>query len=287
MNSSDFELKDIHCDRAYDFIFPHCPQRYIAIENKFPGLPLLIVDREKRLVWGHDYFRLLRVRGRKKSVAFSVDLVPAEALFLNFNLSERMFKLNLYEKLLFVRKISSLCPRAEIQSRADLDFSLNDVLFQSLDALLHVRLRQVLAAGHLGLKAALRLTEKAAPDQRALLRLFKAVKFSESHQLQVVQILEEIAFREKKSFARILAVAAISSLLKLEMPQQKIMEALHRLRFPAFSQHESEWRRWQKGKIVPGRLVLAHEPFFANEEIRISLTAKNRLEAEDVLKKLK
>lgn len=287
MQNTDLKLEGISRDDAYDLSFPRCPERCAALEENFPGLPLLIVDKAQRLVWGHDYRRWLQGKDRKSAIIFMADVAPAAALFLNFNLSNRLFGLNLYEKLLFVRKITGLCPRAEIQRRAELDFPLNDALMGHLDALLNVSFRPLLAGGKLGLKAALRLTEIAAPDLRALLGLFKAVKLSESHQLQAVQLLEETAFREKKSFARILAAAAISALLKLEMPQQKIMEALNRLRFPACSQHESEWRRWQKDKAIPGRLVLAHEPFFASEEIQISLTAKNRQEAEALLRKLK
>jgi hypothetical protein len=215
------------------------------------------------------------------------DVAPAAALFLNFNLSNRLFGLNLYEKLLFVKKVSGLCPVVEIQRRAELDFNLNDVLFQSLDALLNVSLRQVLATGQLGLKAALRLIGFSVYDQRALLSLFMKVRFSESHQLLVMQILEETAFREKKSFARILAVLPLAHLLELEMPQHKIMEALNRRRFPAFSRRESEWRQWQKKKAVPGRVALTHIPFFASDEVQILLTAKNRLEAEELLRKLK
>ena len=166
------KLEDISRDDVYDFSFPQYPQRYVAIEEKFPGLPLLIVDKAKRVVWGHDYLRLLLGRGQENAVILEADIAPAAALFLNFNLSNRLFGLNLYEKLLFVKKISSLCPRAEIQRRADLDFNLNDVLFQRLDALLSDPLRQVLAAGQLGLKAALRLADIAAPDRQARTRAF-------------------------------------------------------------------------------------------------------------------
>ena len=70
------------------------------------------------------------------------------------------------------------------------------------------------------------------------------------------------------------------------MPQHKIMEALNCRRFPACSRRESEWQQWQKKLAIPGRLVLAHAPFFAKEEIQISLTAKNKLEAEELLRKL-
>lgn len=286
MLTIDLKLKDISRDDIYDFSFPQDPQRYAALEEKFPDLPLLIVDKAKRVVWGHDYLRLLLGRGQENAVILEANIAPAAALFLNFNLSNRLFGLNLYEKLLFVKKISSLCPVAEIQRRADLDFNLNDTLLQRLDALLSDPLRQVLAAGQLALKAAVRLPDIAAPDRKVLLGLFKEVKFSESQQLQVIQLLEETAFREKKSFARILAALGLTHLLRLEMPQHKIMEALNCRRFPACSRRESEWQQWQKKLAIPGRLVLAHAPFFAKEEIQISLIAKNKLEAEELLRKL-
>jgi hypothetical protein len=287
MRTIDVKLADISRDNAYDFSFPRSLQRFAALAKKFPGLPLLIVDQAKRLVWGHGYFHFLLRRGQKSTVVLETDITPAEAFFLNFNLSNRLFKLNLYEKLLFVKKLSGLCPGAEIQRRAELDFQLNDMLLQRLDEILSVSLRPVLASGQLSLKAALRLTDISLSDRRALLGLYKQVKFSESHQLLVIQLLEETAFREKKTFARILVSLALTDLLKLEMPQQKIMDALNRRRFPVFSRHESEWRQWQKKITIPGRLTIAHVPFFANEEIQISLTAKNKQEAEEILRKLK
>ena len=287
MNSSELKLQDIRPDTIYDFSFPHCPQRGADLEKKFPGLPLLIVDHERRLVWGHDRFRWLLGRGRKRAVVLQVTLDRASALFLNFNLSNRLFGLNLYEKLLFIRKISGLCLPAEIQRRAELDFSLNDALLRSLDALLDVRLRKALAGGHLCLKAALRLTGLSVSDQKALLGLLLKVRFSESHQLQIMQLLEEIAFREKRPLAGSLASLRLGAWLKREMPQRGIMDALNRRRFPAFMRRESDWRQWQKKKAAPGRVALSHAPFFASEEIQILLTAKNSVDAEKILKKLK
>jgi hypothetical protein len=287
MKFLDLKLEDISRDDAFDISFPRRQRRQVEVGEKFPCLPLLIVDKEKRLVWGHDHFRLLLERGRKRAVFLETDIAPAAAMFLNYNLSNRLFGLNLYEKLLFVRKISALCPRPEIQRRADLDFTLNDPLFQSLDALLRPSLRPALAAGNLGLRGAVRLTGFSVPDQRALLKLFMKVRFTESHQLQIMQHLEEIAFREKKSLARVLAALRLGKLLESEMPQQRIVAALNRRRFPAFSRHEDEWRLWLKKKTASGRVALTHVPFFASEEIQIVLTAKNRLEADDLLEKIK
>ncbi len=287
MHGRNMKLKDLSRDHAYDFTYPRCPQRYAAIEKKFPGLPLLIVDRETRLVWGHDYVRYLASRRLKIALVLEADVAPAAALSLNFNLSKLFFGLNLYEKLFFIKKISPFCPSHEIQRLADLDFTVNDVLLRRLDELLSVSLRRVLAGGRLGLKAAMRLIDFSSGDRRALLGLLLQVKFSESHQLLLMQWLEEIAFREKKSLARILAALRLEPMLEREMPQQLIMDAVNRRRFPAFSQQQREWRQWQKKQEVTGRIALAHAPFFANEGIQISLTVKNRRQAEEVLQKLK
>jgi hypothetical protein len=287
MHTREMKLKDINRDNAYDFSYPPRPERCAALENKIPGLPLLIVDQEKRLVWGHDYLRFLLGRGRKRSIVLETSIAPAAALFLNFNLSTLFFGLNLYEKLHFVKKISAFVSAPEIQRRAELDFTLAPALVHRLGELLDVSLRRVLACGRLGLKAALRLIDFPPADRQALLKMFLKVKFSESHQLQVMQLLEETAFREKKSFARVLAGLRLAPLLAQEMPQHRIMEALRRRRFPIFSRRESEWRQWQKNKSVPGRIALTHAPFFTTEEIQISLTAKNRPQAEELLKKIK
>jgi hypothetical protein len=286
MKSHDLKLEDVSRDDVFDISFPRRPRLGAEIAGKLPGLPLLIVDREKRLVWNHDHFRSLLAQGRKRAIFLETDIAPAEALFLNYNLSNRLFGLNLYEKLLFVGKISPLCPLQEIQRRADLDFALNAPLLQALDELLGATLRPAMVAGNLCLKGALRLQGFTIPDRRALHGLFMKVRFSESHQLQIMQLLEEIAFREKKTVARVLAALRLGKLLGAEMPQQRIMATLNRRRFPSLSRHEDRWRQWSKMRSVPGRVALAHAPNFSSDEIQITLTAKNRAQADDLLAQL-
>ncbi|MCX6556983.1 MAG: hypothetical protein NTW95_06060 [Candidatus Aminicenantes bacterium] len=287
MPGSVMKLQDISRDDVYDFTWPPQPQRLEGIEAKFPGLPLVVVDAAQRIVWGHDYFRLLLAGRRKDALVFEGEFNPTEALLLNFNLSNRLFELNLCEKLLFIRKISRCCKLVEIRRRAELGFALNEALLERLDVLLDVSMRPLLAAGQLCLKAAMRLADFAPRDRKALLGLFGKIGFSESHQLQVIQLLEETAFRKKRSVASILAATVRPALLEQEMPQQKILEALQRRRFPALSRQEDEWRQWQKKASIPNRLALGHAPFFCSGEVRIVLTAKDRLEAEELLKKLK
>jgi hypothetical protein len=287
MRVIELSLNDVRLDEPWDIAFPRTARRCAGIEKKFPGLPLLIVDKELRLVWGHEYARCLLERGVDNAPGFQTDIVPAEALLLNFNLSDRVFGLNVCEKLIFVKKISPYMDADEIQRRTELGFALNDALIQRLDRLLHVSSRRLLAAGQLCLKAALRIADFPVQDRRTLLRFFSRVRLSESHQLLATQMLEENAFREKKPLSQLVRQLSLDELLAQEMPQQKIMAAIRRLRFPELTRCEDEWRQWEKERSVPGRLTLAHVPLFAGQEIQISLTVKNRLEADKLLKKLK
>ena len=287
MPAQDVALKELSRDPAYDFSYPRLPGRSAGLADRFPGLPLLVVDQEKRIVWGHDHFRWLRAHCRKKAEVLAVDISPAQALFLNFNLSSLFFGLNLYEKLLFTRKISAHCTGQEIQRRADLGFALTDALLQRLDELLSAYFRPVLAAGRLGLKTALQLADFSLPDCRALLTLFKKVRFSESQQALVIQLLEETAFREKKSLASILAAARLGALLKREMPQKRIIDALQAVRYPALTRHEEEWRTWSRAAGAGKGLALTHSPLFASEEVQVTLSVKNRAAAEKLLQRLK
>ena len=286
MREIELQLADINLDDVYDFSYPHLPERSSGLEEKFPGLPLLVIDRERRLVSGHDYRMLLRDRGIPRVRALEVDLPPADALLLNYNILRSLFGLNLYEELLFLKKISPLCPVEAIRRRSELPFTLNGKLLENLDLLLSEPFRVCLAAGRLGLPAALQLTALAAKDRRSLLSLFASCKFSESQQARIVQVLEETAFREKRSLAAQLAASGLGELLQQEMPQKKIIEALQALRYPAYTRMEADWHFWRK-KTAPENIALAHAPLFAREEIQVTLTVKNRAAAETLLAKLK
>ena len=283
MQSFELRLADIDPGEAYSLSYPPAPERGAALAEKFPGLPLLIADKAKRLVWGHDHFRYLLDRGRESAAVLVADLAAADALVLNYNLSNRLFGLNLYEKLLFVKKISPLLDDAEIRRRAELGFALSEPLRQALGVLLSGPFRASLAAGRLGLRTALQLAGMEEADRLALLAVLDSCGFSESQQALVTQMLEEVSFREKRPVAALLAAAEMQAPLAGEMPQKKFLAALHALRYPAWDRREQEWRAWQKKAAAGRALSLDHAPYFAREEVRVTLTVKDRRQAEEVL----
>lgn len=287
MKMIDLRQADIVTDDVYAFSCPPAPERWRGMADKFPGLPLLVVDRVLRVVCGHDSLLLPRPGGEARFSALQVDLPAAECLLLNYNILERLFGLNLCEKLLFIKKISPLLPDAEIRRRAGLGFALDDELRLRLDVLLAAPFRSCLAAGRLGLRTALKLAGQDEGDRLAQLEVLQACGFSESRQWQLAQMLEEIAFRDKKPVAAVLAECNLQSLLQSEMPQEKVLEALRGRRYPALARREKAWRTWRRKAEAGGGLSLAHAPLFAREEVQVTLTVKNRAAAEKLLHKLK
>jgi len=287
MKMIDLRPSDIALDDLYAFSYPPAPERWQSVAERFPGLPLLIVDRRQRVVCGHDRLPLLRQGGESRFTALQVDLPPDDCLLLNFNILELLFGLNLFEKLLFVKKISLHLAVAEIQRRAGLGFPLNEALLQGLPLLLSQPFRDCLAAGRLGLKTALKLAAQDEKDQLAQLQVFQACGFSDSQQWQLVHMLEEIAFRDKKLVAAVLAACDLQPLLAGEMPQKRVLDVVHELRYPELSRREKEWQAWRRKAEADGGVVLTHVPLFAREEVQVTLTVKNPGAAEKLLQRLK
>ncbi len=287
MKLIDLRLSDIVHDDVYAFTYPPVPERWQGIADRFPGLPLLVVDERLRIVCGHDRLRLLRRGGAVRFNVLQVNLPVAECLLLNFNMLERLFGLNLYEKLLFLKKISPLLADAEIRRRAPLGFALDDELRLRLDILLGAPFRSCLAPGRLGLRTALKLAGQAEGDRLAQLEIFQACGFSESRQWQMAQMLEEIAFRDRKPVAKVLLGLGLQRLLKGEMPQEKVLVALQARRYPELTRREKEWRAWRRKAEASGGLALTHAPLFASGEVQVTLTVKSREAAEKLLRQLK
>ena len=124
-----------------------------------------------------------------------------------------------------------------------------------------------------------------AADRVAQLGLFQACRFSESQQALVLQWLEEIAFREKKAAGRRswpppAWAAARRRDAAEEDPGRRCTAALP----GADARREQEWQAWRRQKRGAGSGVsLAHAPFFAGEEVRVTWTVKDRAQAEKLL----
>jgi hypothetical protein len=280
-------LAEISPADFYRLSYPLRPDLYARMEDRFPGWPLLALDRENRVVCGHDYVSLLRRRGEGSCRGLRLDIPEGEGLLLNFGIKKLLSGLNLFEQFLFVRKVLPFFPAPEIQRRADLPFAVEEWLPDKLDMLLCPPFRPVLIADRIGPKSALKLLDMPRADCEALLEVLAAAAFTESQQLRLIELAEETAFARKERVSRVLSRAGVRRLLKREMPQKQILASLFRIRYPLFSEDETRWLE-KIGKITAGgRLQVRRHPFAEKKEMEVVVRVVNGQQALRVLDILK
>ena len=277
INSSDF----------YRLSYPLRPDLYARMEDRFPGWPLLALDRKKRVVYGHDYVSLLRRRKDGACRVLRLDIHEGEGLLLNFGIKKILTGLNLFEQLLFVRKILPFFPVPEIQRRAGLSFAVEEFLPNKLDVLLRPPFRPALVADRISPKIALKLLDLPGEDRASLLQVLAAAAFTENQQLRLIELAEETAFARKEPVFRVLSRAGIHRLLKREMPQKQILASLFRFRYPLFSENEKRWLE-KIGRIAEGgRIQVRRHPYAEKKEMDVVIRVGSEQQALSVLDILK
>lgn len=269
--------------------FPLRPKLYHELRQKFVNLPFIIVNKEYEIIFGIDYHRFLKSKGIVYADVLQMDIADKEALFLNYNLKEKLTGLNLYEKLVFTRKVLFLVPlgdKAEIYRWTDLDIDINRELVDKLDLLLSTEFRSRLVAESISLKSGLSLCDFQPDDREILLGLFAGVPFSSSHQLKILEMVEEILFREKCSLAEVFERLNIARYMELERPQKAIIDAFFKYRNPVYMESEAKWEEEMKRLNLPGNMKVTHYPFFEKKGLELTIQLKDAGEFKRLIEKL-
>lgn len=247
-----------------------------------PGYPLIVVNSSDEIVFGWDLVEFYKTEGIKEADVLRLELTDKEALLLNFNLKDKFTGLNLYEKLVFIHKILPLADKEEIYAKTALDVNINPRLQKHLETLLSEAFRQVLMNESITLKAALGLCKFQQADRIMMLELFAQVPFSSSHQLKIIEMAEEILFRDKQPLRDIFESLNIAQYLEIEKPQKAIIDALFKHRNPAAAAGETQWREEIKALNLPNNMQVTHFPFFEKKQMELTV----RLKDTDSLKRL-
>ncbi len=287
MNTTRMTLAGIRRDDRFRLSYPLRPDSYQTLAGRLPGFPLLVVDGKKRVIAGHDYLALLRQKKHRYAWMWEVDLPPAQALILNFNLKQLLTGLNLYEKLLFVKKIGRWRSPADIQQQPQLGFAVNNELLKNLDRLLAPPLKTLLQNDRLVLKSACKMLTMTGQDRSALAGLLRRVVFNENQQGRLIEMAEEIAFARKTTIAEIMRQINRIRLGRQEMPQKAILETLFRLRYPRYFRWEKEWRKQVRALAAEKGLNVCHHPFWEKSDLTVAIRAQNPQAAMEILEKLK
>ncbi len=267
--------------------FPLRLELYAELREKFSYLPLIIANQDNEIVFGIDYYRWLESRRIIETTLLQSNILEKDALILNYNLKEKFTGLNLYEKLVFVKKVISLAEPSEIYQKTGLDITINTELLEKLDLLLSTAFRDALMNEHIGLKPGLKLCDFPPGDNDVLLELFGRVPFSSSHQLKILEMTEEILFRDKCGLEDVFEKLGIRQYLDIEKPQKKIIDELFKYRYPTYTEAEKKWQEEIKNLRLPDKMKVTLYPFFEKKQMELTIQLQDAGELKKLIEKLK
>ncbi len=279
-------LTDVKKDETYRLSFPLQPERFDRLREKFPHFPLMVINSNREIIFGFDYYYYLEAAGISEVEVMQADIWEKDALILNYNMKESLTGLNLYEKLVFIEKILPLAEPEEVYRRTGLDIAITPPLKKYLSILLDAEFMPVLVSEQISLKSALRLCGFSGENREAMLRLFTNVAFSSSHQLKLLEMVGEILFRDKCSLAEIFDTLAIDSYMEQEKPQKVIIDAFFKYRNPQYSEAEIQWQREIASLNLPEYVKINHFPFFEKRQLSLSIDLKDKEELRRIIEAL-
>ena len=286
MKIKNVQLSDLKPTDKFLLSFPLKPELYYQLWEKFAHLPLIIINEENDIIFGIDFFRFLESQMVQEINVLQMNIADKEALILNYNLKEKFTGVNLYEKLVFTRKIIPLAPAEEIYQKTGLDIPINKELLEKLDLLLSTAFRDALLHEHISLKTGLKLCDFSPEDCDVLLEIFSKIPFSSSHQLKILEMVEEILYRDKCSLAEIFEKLNIHQHLELERPQKNIIDELYKYRYPLYTETEEKWQEEIKALDLPGNIRVTHYPFFEKKQLELTIQVKDEDEFKKLIKKI-
>lgn len=287
MGLKKISLSSLKAEETYSLSYPIRPEICRTFARQFPGFPAIIINPDREIIFGIDAYHFLKSQGDKETFVLETQISLKDGLFLNYNLKENFFGLNRFEKLIFLKKILPYSNPSEIHQRTHLDMTVDRELIESLESLTSEDLKTVLIQDRLNLKSAIRILKLSGPDRISIIGLFERFSFSVSHQQVLLDMLEEILFRDKTSIEHVFNQAKIDRLFENKKPQKEIMKAIFSLRFPSYSETEENWETWVKNLKLPRNIQIRHADFFEKRELQLTLLFNGPEEVEMVLNKLK
>jgi hypothetical protein len=283
----NIKLSNIYIDDFYNLSHPLRPEICYQIMKKISPLPAIIINSKNSLIHGIDIFYYHKAINRISVEALKIDILPEDALVLNYNLKEKLFGINLYEKLLFMKKMRPYINPDKLQKKTKLNIPINPELLSKLDLLCSNDYKNVLIDEKICLQAALKICQFKKKEQKVLLKIFQKISFSISQQLKLIEMVEELIFRDKCAIQDIMNKVKINRFLDQEKPQKKVLSQIFELRYPLYTKMEKEWQEEVKKLKLPNQVSIFHAPFFEKKEIELRAKFKNLDEVKEMLGKRK
>ncbi len=250
---------------------------------KYPFNNFILLDNEMNVIFGFDFIAYFE-QENKKEIEVIIINNDKDALILAYNYKEKFFGFNTYEKLIFINKALDFFSISEIYKKTNIDISINKDLKNNLKYIIDSNFKDSLILGKISLKTVLELCKWDENDRELMIKFFSKVSFSKSQQLNIIEMLEEIMFKEKSNIDTIYNKLNIENLIEEEKPQKKIIEKIFSYRFPAYQKESDLWEQNIKKLKLPPNISIAHYPFFEKKDIELKI---NLQKAEDIQKIVK
>jgi len=271
-----FSVSQLKPEEAYHLSYPLNPGFYGELASKLSPLPLIVVNKENQVLFGIDYFHYLKENEIDPVEAMQVDLNYKDALILGFNLKEKYIGFNLYEKLVFIKKVlPAIQDVGEVYRRTSLDIGINPELKKKIDMLLSEEFARLLIKESVVLKTALKLCDFVLQDREVLITLFRTVSFTSSHQQKILEMVEEVLFRDKCLLSSIFDKLMILEMVEADKTQKNIIDALFRYRYPVYMEAEEKWQEQIKSLRIPSNMRVTHYQFFEKQGIDLTVQVKD------------
>jgi len=271
-------LSALKRDGDFRLSFPLRPGSYHAFTRRFPGLPPLVVTPDNRVVFGHDHLAFLEEDGAQEVTACRGAYTLTSGLVLNYNLKQALDGINLYETLVFLRKMAPVAPLERIRRWVRIPHPVDDTVMDRLEALLDEAFIPALSAGLIDLETARRIVDLPSSDREPMIGLFTTVPFTQSQRRIILDMTEELLAGSQRSTSlrRLFRRLRLNRLETAERPQKKIISALASIRYPHLHAEERSWKDMIAALDIPEHITVKPATAFENRKIEV------RAELEDV-----
>jgi len=254
--------------------------------SRFPYIDFILLDNKDNLIYGFECLKVFKLRNRKDiSVKYNT-IDKKEALILAYNFKDKFFGFNAYEKLVFIQKALSLFTVNELYNKVNIDISINENIIKNLKRLLTDEFKDNLINDKLNIKSALKLCNWNVDDSRVLNELFSEISFSKSHQLSIIEMLEDLIFKNKTGAERIINKLNLSELYLKEKPQKEIIARIFMERYPNYQRESEKWQEEIKKLSLPQNISITHNQFFEKQNMELKINIKNIIKLKEIVKKL-
>ncbi len=248
----------------------------------YPRFPFLYINSQNRLIFSAAFFQLLK-KDKQQAEFIQLKVNLRQELILGWRLQKLFFGVSAYQQLFFLQATRKMIDLKTLQRCAGFSFTVNDFLLKNLDRLLQPPFGDALKKERLALKAALKMLVYRDFDFQKLIELFSNNFYNENEQLNLVDLFSELAFRQKKPVAEVIAAIPAGKLAKSATLRQE----LHQRLFPRYWKDFQQWKNSLARAHLPPEIRVEAFPFFEKNQYQVNIRIESAEKLAELLQLLK